>query len=68
MTREEMTERRKALRLSKTALAAALGMSRQTVSQWENGHAALPPWPELAMEGLRVREQEGTERRAKPRR
>ena len=41
MTPDELRTRRKALRLSQTALAEALGVTQHTVSRWERGKMAI---------------------------
>jgi len=52
MTTLELTQRRLSLGLTKKALAAALGLSRQTVYQWEKGRQGIPTWVHLALLGL----------------
>lgn len=43
---------RKALGLSQEALAAALGLQRNTVARWENGRRAIPALLPASLEAL----------------
>jgi transcriptional regulator with XRE-family HTH domain len=69
MTPDEFRARRKALRLSQTALAEALGVTQHTVSRWEQGKMAITAprsvWLDLEMKRV---ERERTPRRRAPRR
>lgn len=61
MTGPELRERRKALALTQTQLAARLGVPQATISRWETGVHQIdhPAILALAMEQL----QAGAERR-----
>jgi DNA-binding XRE family transcriptional regulator len=52
MTPTELTERRKALGLTQTELAKALGVSRATIAAWEGGRFNIPPYLWLALKAL----------------
>lgn len=52
MTPAALTAHRKALKLSKVALAAALGISDDTIARYEAGTWPAPPWYALAIKGL----------------
>jgi transcriptional regulator with XRE-family HTH domain len=56
MKSSELTEWRKQQGLGVEALAALLGVHRQTLWQWETGRRAIPAYLELA---LRQLEKEG---------
>lgn len=57
MKPEEIRAYRQTLGLTQEALATALGVSPDTVSRWESGHAQpeSPQMLELAMEALEIR-------------
>jgi len=54
MTPDQLKAHRQALGLTQAALATALGISTQSVSDWETGrkHCALPGLLRLALEHL----------------
>jgi transcriptional regulator with XRE-family HTH domain len=55
MTAQELVERRKALSLTQQGLAAALGVTQQTVNRWEHEERAIPSFLALALDGLEAR-------------
>jgi transcriptional regulator with XRE-family HTH domain len=55
MTPSELVAARTSLGLGQAALARALGMSTTAVWRWEKGERPIPPWLELALDGLRHR-------------
>jgi transcriptional regulator with XRE-family HTH domain len=52
MTPDDLTTWRKQQGLGVEALAALLGVHRQTVWQWETGRRAIPAYLELALKQL----------------
>lgn len=68
MTPDELRARRKALGLSQTKLAEALGATQHTVSRWERGKMAITGprsvWLDLEMQRV---ERERKPRRRRPR-
>jgi transcriptional regulator with XRE-family HTH domain len=57
MTPTTLIEWRKQQGLGVEALAALLGVHRQTVWQWETGRRAIPAYLELALRQLETRER-----------
>lgn len=52
MTPEDFKERRDTLRLSQSELAATLGISVDTVQNWEQGRNTVPPYLEFVFDAL----------------
>lgn len=52
MTAAELAERRKALGLTRNALAVKLGVAASTVKRWEESDRAIPPYLDLALRAL----------------
>lgn len=52
MTRDQLKERRRDLRLSQKAVAAALGVAPRTYQNWEMGATRIPSMLEAALEKL----------------
>jgi transcriptional regulator with XRE-family HTH domain len=57
MQPSELFEWRKQQGLGVEALAALLGVHRQTLWQWETGRRAIPAYLELALRQLETRER-----------
>lgn len=52
MTATELAERRKALGLSLSGLASALGVNRMTVYRWEHGPSRIPAFLDARLKEL----------------
>lgn len=52
MTPDDLRARRDALHLSQKQLAEALGVSKSTVSHWEQGAQGIPAYLDLALQTL----------------
>jgi DNA-binding transcriptional regulator YiaG len=57
MTPADLTTWRKQQVLGVEALAALLGVHRQTLWQWETGRRAIPAYLELALRQLETRKR-----------
>jgi len=55
MSSEKLRMWRAKYRLSQHQLAEALGVNVRTIGKWENAERAIPPFMELALEGLEQR-------------
>lgn len=58
MIPEDLRAARKQLGLTQAGLAAALGVTTTAVAYWERGERPMPPWMDLAIDGLRSRRSE----------
>ena len=60
MTPQELAERRRALGLTQTQLAARLGVDHSTLWRWEHDKQPVPDWLDAALWALEHGYEEGT--------
>ena len=53
MTPAALKSAREALGLTQDGLARSFGVSRAMVARWEGGVYPVPPWVELALNGMK---------------